>query len=120
MQNQTVATFTPGERAYIRRELDVFFSTFPTVAEGFYLKTWRAGPQAGQAKVSPAARGLIERGLMRLDTEQRLPRLFFTEVGLAALRAMMMHRRFADAKKFAHVRRELGIDPVPEDDAPPA
>jgi len=25
----------------------------------------------------------------------------------------------ADAKKFAHVRRELGIDPVPEDDAPP-
>jgi hypothetical protein len=120
MQNRTVATFTAEERDYIRRELDVFFSTHPTVAEGFYLKTWRTGPQAGQPKVSPTARGLIERGLMRLDTEQRLPRLFFTEAGLAALRAMMMDRRFADAKKFAHIRQELGIDPVPEEDAPPA
>ena len=119
IQIAPVAGLTPGERAYIRRELDVFFSTLPTVAEGFYLKTWRTGPQAGQPKVSPTARGLIERGLMRLDTEQRLPRLFFTEAGLAALRAMMMDRRFVDAKKFAHIRRELGIDPVPEEDAPP-
>jgi hypothetical protein len=28
-------TFKPAERDYIRRELDMFFSTFPTVAEGF-------------------------------------------------------------------------------------
>jgi hypothetical protein len=40
-------TFTPGERDYVRRELDVFFSTYPTVAEGFQLKTWRGGPHAG-------------------------------------------------------------------------
>ena len=44
----------------------------------------------------------------------RLPRLVFTETGIAALRAMMNDRRFADPKKFAHVRQELGIDPVPE------
>ena len=31
--------FTPGERDYIRRELDMFFSTYPSVAEGFQLKT---------------------------------------------------------------------------------
>ncbi|MDB5404671.1 MAG: hypothetical protein JWQ55_6689 [Rhodopila sp.] len=37
-------TFTPGERDYIRREFDMFFSTYPTVAEGFQLKIWRGGP----------------------------------------------------------------------------
>jgi hypothetical protein len=49
--------------------------------------------------------------LMRLDTNQRLPRLFFTETGLAGLRAMMTDRRQADPKTFAHIRRELGLDP---------
>ena len=39
-----VTGFSPGERNYIRRELDMFFSTLPTVAEGFQLKTWRGGP----------------------------------------------------------------------------
>ena len=47
-------TFTPGERDYVRRELDMFFSTYPTVAEGFQLKTWRSGPQAGQSKRPPS------------------------------------------------------------------
>jgi hypothetical protein len=50
-----VTTFTPPERDYIRRELDMFFSTLPTVAEGFQLKTWRGGPQAGQPKLPPSA-----------------------------------------------------------------
>ena len=27
---------TPAEREYIRRELDQFFSTLPSVAEGFH------------------------------------------------------------------------------------
>jgi hypothetical protein len=111
-QTAPSAGFTPGERDYIRRELDVFFSTLPTVAEGFMLKTWRGGPQAGKPKLSPVANGLLERGLMRLETDQRLPRLFFTEAGLAALRTMMTDRRLADPKKFAHVRQELGIDPL--------
>jgi chromatin segregation and condensation protein Rec8/ScpA/Scc1 (kleisin family) len=102
--------FTPGERDYIRRELDMFFSTLPRVAEGFQLKAWRGGPQAGQPKLSPNAKGLVDRGLMRLDTSQRLPRLFFTDAGLAELRRMMADRRLADPKKFAHVRQELGID----------
>jgi hypothetical protein len=39
------ASFTPVERDYIRRELDQLFSTFPSVAEGFQLRTWRGGPQ---------------------------------------------------------------------------
>jgi hypothetical protein len=117
---QTVPTdgFTPGERAYIRNQLDMFFSTLPTVAEGFQLKTWRGGPEAGMPKLSPVAKGLLERGLMRLDTDQRLPRLFFTEAGLIELRTMIADRRLADPKRFAHIRQELGIDPVSSTDVP--
>ncbi len=107
------AAFTPAERDYIRRELDMFFSTLPSVAEGFHLKTWRGGPQAGQPKVPQAGAGLLERGLMRLDATTRWPRLFFTDAGLAVLQAMMADRRFADPAKFAHVRQELGLDPIP-------
>ncbi len=78
---------------------------------GFQLKTWRGGPEAGKPKLPPTAKGLVERGLMRLDTGQSLPRLFFTEPGLAALRTMMTDRRLAAPEKFAHIRQELGIDP---------
>jgi hypothetical protein len=114
MQPTTITSFTSGEREFIRRELDMFFSTLPTVAEGFQLKTWRGGPEAGKPKLSPIAKGLLERGLMRLDLSQRLPRLFFTEAGLVELRAMMANRRLADPVKFAHVRQELGIDAEPK------
>lgn len=38
-------------RDYIRRELDRFFSTLPTVADGFQLKIWRGGPLAGKPKL---------------------------------------------------------------------
>jgi hypothetical protein len=112
----SVETFTPAERTYLRREFHQFFSTFPTVAEGFQLKTWRAGPKQGQPKLSPAAASLVERGLMRLDTTIRPPRLFFTAAGLAALRVMMADRRLANPRDFAHVRQELGIDPPRQED----
>ena len=117
MQTAPPAGFTAGERDYIRRELDMVFSTLPTVAEGFQLRTWRGGPQAGQPKIPPVAKGLLDRGLMQLDTSGRLPRLFFTDAGLAELRTMMTDRRFANPKKFAHVRQELGIDPLPDTEA---
>ena len=52
---------------------------------------------------------------MRLQPTPWPPRLFFTEAGLLALRAMLTDRRFANSKTFAHVRRELGIDPGPEE-----
>jgi len=105
------AEFTLGERDYIRRELDRFFSTLPTVADGFQLRTWRGGPQKGQPRLPPAAKSLVGRGLMRLDASGNIPRLFFTDAGVAALRQMMADKRLADPAKFAHVRRELGIDP---------
>jgi hypothetical protein len=119
LSETAVATdLTPIERAYIRTQLDRFFSTFPTVAEGFQLKVWRGGPHAKEPKLPPAAKSLIERGLMRLDTSPSLPRLFFTESGLNALRAMISNVRLADPVKFAHIRQELGIDPIPAPDDP--
>jgi hypothetical protein len=92
-----------------------FFSTFPTGAESFHIKTCRAGPQQGQAKLSSVAKSLVERDLMRLDATLRPPRLFFTEPSLAALCAMMADRRLANPADFGHVRQELGIDPRQQD-----
>ena len=89
----------------------MFFSTLPTVAEGFQLKTWRGGPEAGKPKIPPAVKSLMDRGLMQLDLRQRLPRVFFTPAGLMELKVMMADGRFADPLKFAHIRAELGIDP---------
>jgi hypothetical protein len=105
----TATAFNPAERDYIRRELDMFFSSLPTIAEGFQLKTWRGGPRAGLPKLPPAAVSLLERGLMRLDVTFRFPRLFFTDQGLSALRVMMADRRLANPEKFAHIRQELGL-----------
>ena len=109
--SQAGVTLTSGEREYIRRELDSFFGTLPSVAEGFQLRTWRGGPLKDQPKLPPAAKSPVGRGLMRLDASRNIPRLFFTDAGMTALRQMMAERRFADPAKFAHVRRELGIDP---------
>jgi hypothetical protein len=83
----------------------------PERADGFHLKTWRGGPQAGQPKIAPTAKWLLDRRLMWLDTSGRLPRLFFTDAWLVEFRATMSDRRLADPVKFAHVRQELGIDP---------
>ena len=111
----TRAALTPGERDTIRRELDQFFSTLPSVADGFQFRTLRGGPQAGQPRGPLVAKGLLDRGLMHLQPTPWPPCLFFTEAGLAALRAIMADRRFANPATFAHVRQELGIDPGPEE-----
>ncbi len=112
-QTAMIAGLTAAERNYIRSQLDQFFSTLPSVADGFQLKTWRGGPRAGQPKLPLPAQGLVERGLMRIDTTQRWPRLIFTKPGLVALRTMMGNPRLANPTTFAHVRQELGIDPTP-------
>jgi hypothetical protein len=114
--NPSLATLTPAERTYIRGEFQQFFSTFPTVVEGFQLKTWRAGPKQGQPRLSPAAGSLVERDLMRLDVTIRPPRIFFTDAGLAILRVMISDRQLANPADFAHVRQESGIDPPRRDD----
>ena len=59
---------------------------------------------------------MLERGLVEVRTERSGPQAFFTEAGLAALRQLLRDRRAMDPARFAHLRRELGLD-VPEDAA---
>ena len=101
--------FDAAERAYIRRELDEYLASLPAAADGFFVRTRRTGPNAGEPKVPPAGQSLLEKGLMRLE-RQPSPRLFFTESGWDALRRMISDPRQADPKEFAHIRKELGID----------
>ena len=107
--NQTSCPFTPKEREYIRRELDIFFGTLPSVAEGFQLRTWRSGPHARQPKIPPPLQTMVDRGLMEVRMGAPVPKAFFTKSGLAALRLLASDRRYMDPQKFAHVRAGLGL-----------
>ena len=102
--------FTAPERELIRRELGVHFSQLPSVADGLFLRTWRGGQQAGQPKVPPPVRSMLERGLITLRTDQRWTRAHFTPAGLDALREMARDRRLLDPVRYAHVREELGLE----------
>jgi hypothetical protein len=108
--------FTAAERELIRLEMGVRFGQPPSVADGLFLRTWRSGPQAGQPKLPPAVRSMLARGLVEVRTERGWPRVFFTAIGLAALRRLLQDRRAMDPARFAHLRRELGVDaPAGED-----
>lgn len=98
------------ERGFLRAGLTPVFGTAPRAADGILVRTRPAGPGGRrEPKLGPAARSLIERGLLRLGGEGPFPRLLFTEAGMAALRAMVADRRLTDPERFAHLRRELGI-----------
>src|SRR3954452_16751404 len=72
-REQPPSPFTRPERDLIRRELCVHFSTYPSIADGIPLRTWRAGPHAGQPKLSPAIRSLLERGLVEVRADKQSP-----------------------------------------------
>jgi hypothetical protein len=52
---------------------------------------------------------MVDSGLMEIRTGPPLPRAYFTERGLGALRRLASDQRYMDQHKFAHVRRELGL-----------
>ncbi|RYF24007.1 MAG: hypothetical protein EOO77_01055 [Oxalobacteraceae bacterium] len=108
-------SFTPAERDFIRREFCTHFSSYPTLADGIFLRTWRAGPQKGQLKIPKAMAGLVERSLVSLPSEPQSSfgrRAYFTEAGVAALRELLQDRRSMNPQRFAHLRQELGLDPA--------
>ena len=53
---------------------------------------------------------MLERGLVEVHTDGRWPTADFTAAGLAALRLLAQDRRALDPTRYAHVRRELGLD----------
>jgi len=111
--------FTAPERELIRREFSLHFGAYPSLTDGIFLRTWRAGPQTGQPKLPPAVRTMLERGLVeiRCDPRSRLPYVFFTEPGVTALRQLARDRRALDPVRFAHIRRELGLSAESDDGA---
>ena len=106
--------FTAPERELIRREMGVRFGQYPSLGDGLFLRTWRSGARRGEAKVPPAVRSMLERGLVEVRPGPIGARAFFTEAGLAALRVLLLDRRAMDPARFAHLRRELGLG-APED-----
>ena len=115
MTSLDTSPFTPAERDFIRREFCKHFSSYPALADGIFLRTWRAGPQTGQPKIPKAMAGLVERSLVSLPSEPQPgfgARAYFTKAGLAALRELLQDRRSMNPERFAHLRQELGLDPI--------
>ena len=110
------SVFTTAERDLIRNNFMVRFGQAPRLDDGIWLRTWRAGDQAGQPKIPKTVAGLIKRGLVEVGPGHYGPCARFTPAGLNALRAMAQDRRALDPKQYAHVREELGL----QADAPAA
>ena len=104
--------FTPQERELIRLELMPRFGQEPQLANGLFLRTWRAGPHKGEPKIPKAIQSMLDRGLVEI---RRNPigrqAAFFTEAGLEALQQLLQDRRAMDPERFAHLRQELGMEP---------
>ena len=101
--------FTAAERELIRREFGLHFGSYPSIADGIFLRTWRSGPHTGQPKLPPAVQSMMARGLVEVRQERLMYRAFFTEAGLVALRQLAGDRRYLDPVRYAHVRQELGL-----------
>ncbi len=106
--------FTAAERDLIRREMGLHFGQYPSLAGGLLLRTWRGGPRKGEPKLPPAVRSMLERGLVEVRPGPIGYRAVFTEAGLEALRRLLRDRRAMDPARFAHLRRELGLDDAAE------
>ena len=107
--------FGAAERDLIRREMGLHFGQLPSLADGLLLRTWRGGPDKGEPKLPPAVRGMLERGLVEVRPGRFGPRAYFTAAGLTALHHLLQDHRAMDPARFAHLRRELGLE-VPEEE----
>src|SRR3982750_424448 len=96
--------FSAAEHELIRRELDLYFGQYPSLAEGLFLRSWRGGPNRGEPKTPPAVRGMLERGLVEIQPGRDGFRAVFTAAGLASLRQLLQARRAMDPVRFAHLR----------------
>src|SRR5215217_7286182 len=112
MPRRLSSPFTPQERELIRLEMGMRFGQEPQLANGLFLRTWRAGPQKGEPKIPKAIQSMLDRGLVEIrPNPMGRQAAFFTEAGLEALRQVLQDRRAMDPERFAHVRQELGMEP---------
>ena len=106
-------SFTLAERALIRHEMGQHFGAYPRLADGIILRSWRTGSRKGEPKIPPAIASMVARGLVTIRPTPRWPLACFTAAGLRELRLLLLDHRAMDPVRFAHLRRELGIDPGP-------
>lgn len=103
-------TLSAKERALIRTEFMVRFSSAPRLADGILVKRWATGPNKGQPKPSATIQDMIDRGLMELpDDGKHWLRARFTVAGLNALRRMAADPRALPCKDYQHLHEELGM-----------
>jgi hypothetical protein len=100
-------TFTTAERALIRQAFGMHFGRYPLVADGILLRTRRSGPEAGQPKLPPAVKTMIERKLMEIRPGQYGSCAFFTKAGLSALLALTANHPLLNPDQYGHIGREL-------------
>src|ERR1700677_3392792 len=94
MQTAPLAGFTAGARTILAANSTCSSRRCRPWLMAFNGRCGVAGRKPANQKFHQAPKVCL-RGLMRLDNSQHLPRLFFTEAGLAELRGMMADRRFA-------------------------
>src|SRR5690349_2351196 len=104
--------FTTKERDLLRRELCQHFGEDPSIADGIFLRTWRAGERKKEPKIPAAVQTMIDRGLVRIAPGRMGPRAFFTEAGLQELRELLQDQRAMDPERFGHLRRELELSDI--------
>ena len=103
-------TLSTKERALIRTEFMVRFSSAPKLADGILVKRWATGPNKGHPKPSATIQGMIDRGLIELaDEGGHWLRARFTAAGLSALRRMAADQRALPRKEYQHLLDELGM-----------
>ncbi len=103
-----VHTFTPAERALIRRQFGSGWGEPRRLREGLWLHRWASGPNKGQPKLGKAVQSLLARGLVEIvDPERGLPSAQFTAAGLEALRTMADDARQLDPARFGHLLEDL-------------
>ena len=117
MPRQSASPFTQQERDLIRLELMPRFGQDPDLANGLFLRIWRAGPQKGQPKIPKAIQSMPDRGLVRIGTNPMgRPAAFFTEAGLEGLRQLLQESRAMDPVRYSHLWRALGMgDPTADE-----
>src|SRR5215218_4697757 len=112
MPERSQSPFNPAGRELIRLELMPRFGQEPQLANGRFLRTWRAGPHKGEPKIPKAIQSMLDRGLVEVrPNPMGRQAAFFTESGLEALRQLLQDRRTMDPERFAHLRQELGMEP---------
>jgi hypothetical protein len=105
----SASPFTLAERAWLRQELGVHFGAGPQIADGLFLRSWKSGPEKGKPKLPPAARSMLDRGLIEIRPGRIGYSALFTEAGLTALRQLVLDARAMDPSRFGHLREQLGL-----------